>query len=282
MLQSGHAAIAKVADFLNEQPSQLDAGPEAAPATVGPGVLSARAVRFRYPGSELDVLRGIDVTFRPGERVALVGVSGSGKSTLAKLLARLYAPTSGHVTLDGTELTSLSREALRARVILVPQEGYLFDGTVADNIRAARPDTPRAAIEELCRRLGIADALDGLPEGLDTRVRGGGSNLSAGQRQLVALARASIANAAVLILDEATSNVDPAAELAAETAIRHTALERTVVVIAHRSSTALRCDRVVLLADGRLAADGSPGELVANEQFQRWLASVDRTSAAGA
>ncbi len=185
-------------------------------------------------------LSDVQLTIAPGERLALVGPTGAGKSTLAKLVVRFYDPRAGVVSFGGVDLRDATLHSLRERIVVVPQEGFMFAGTVRDNIRVGRSDASDAEVEAAVDALGMRSRFDSLPDGLDTEVRERGSRLSAGERQLVSLARAALADPTVLVLDEATSNLDPGTEHIAERALEVLTEERTVVVVAHRLSTAAR------------------------------------------
>jgi ATP-binding cassette subfamily B protein len=272
VIQAASASFTRVFDFLDESPLVQD-GPDAAPFVAGPGALRLDHVSFRYgQGEGPMVLDDICLDVRPGERVALVGDSGAGKSTLAKLIARFYDPTSGRVLVDGQDVRGVQAASLRRALTLVSQEGFLFDGTVAENIALARPGATAADVRRACEQLGVMARLDVLPDGLDTMVTNRGLSLSAGQRQVVALARAFMAEPRVLLLDEATSQLDPATDALVERALRTLLAGRTAVVIAHRVQTALRADRVVLLEHGRVREDGPPGALlVQGGAFAAWV-----------
>lgn len=237
-----------------------------ATATGGAGTRAAtvtfEGVRFAYPGGP-EVLHGIDLQVPAGTSVAMVGETGSGKTTLGKLLVRLMDPLSGRVLLDGVDLRDLTLAELRHRVVLVPQEGFLFDGTVAQNIGYGRVPHGPAEIERAVTELGLRDWLDTLPEGLATPAGQRGESLSAGERQLVAIARAYLADADLLVLDEATSAVDPATEGRIAQALSRMSAGRTSVAIAHRLSTAEAADLVVVVDDGRIVEQGHHDELVA-------------------
>jgi ATP-binding cassette, subfamily B, bacterial len=276
--QSAAASLTRITGFLDERPAVHDpSGAGDMPA--GDGRIELRGVSFAYAADLPAVLRNVELHVPAGQRVAVIGESGAGKSTLARLLVRFHDPTSGAVLIDGMDLRNVSLASLRRTVALVPQEGFLFDGTVASNIAMVREGETRAGVERAMARGGILAALSALPQGLDTRVSGGGRNLSAGQRQLVALARALFADPRVVVLDEATSNLDPGTEAAVEEAMRAVLRGRTAVVIAHRVATALRADRVVLMEHGRVVEDGTPLELRrAATRFARWADREERSA----
>jgi len=209
------------------------------------------------------VLHDIDLTIAPRSRVAIVGETGSGKSTLAKLLTRLMDPTAGRVLLDGTELRRIRFSSLRSRVVLVPQEGFLFDGTLLDNVRFGRPDATEEQVRATLTDLGLDGWVATLPLGLATDVGQRGESLSAGERQLVALARAYLADPDLLVLDEATSAVDPHTEVRLQRALDSLTRGRTSIAIAHRLSTAENADEAIVVDAGRIVERGHHSELVA-------------------
>ncbi|MFJ8539835.1 ABC transporter ATP-binding protein [Streptomyces sp. NPDC093591] len=264
--QSAAASLEKIAGLLAQTPSVPE--PSAprqlpAPESEHPGRdVVFDGVRFGYrTGGE--VLPRFDLTIPAGQTVAVVGSTGAGKSTLAKLLARFYDPSEGRVLLDGVDLRELAVPELRRGVVMVTQEAFLFSGTVAENIAIGRPDATREEIEQAAKAIGAHDFISSLPDGYDTDVRKRGGRISAGQRQLVAFARALLADPAVLILDEATSSLDIPGERAVQRAMSTVLHGRTAVVIAHRLSTVEIADRVLVMEHGKIVEDGSPAELVA-------------------
>ncbi|MFJ9665868.1 ABC transporter ATP-binding protein [Streptomyces sp. NPDC101219] len=264
--QSAAASLEKIAGLLAQTPSVPEpAAPRELPARRSghPGRdVVFDGVRFAYrTGGE--VLPRFDLTLPAGQTVAVVGSTGAGKSTLAKLLARFYDPTDGRVLLDGVDLRDLAGPELRRGVVMVTQEAFLFSGTVADNIAIGRPDATREEIERAAKQIGAHDFITALPDGYDTDVRKRGGRISAGQRQLVAFARALLADPAVLILDEATSSLDVPGERAVQRAMATVLTGRTAVVIAHRLSTVEIADRVLVMEHGRIVEDGPPADLIA-------------------
>jgi ATP-binding cassette, subfamily B, bacterial len=227
------------------------------------GRIELRDVDFGYAGSEVNAIDGVSLTIEPGETVALVGQTGAGKSTLVKLVARFYDVTGGAVLVDGTDVRDYDLASYRHRLGVVPQESYLFAGTVRDSIRYARPDASEAEVEAAARATGAHDMISSLPGGYDHQVSERGRNLSAGQRQLIALARAQLADPAILLLDEATAALDLTAEAAVNHAISELTAARTTIVVAHRLTTAARADRIVVMDSGRIAETGSHEELLA-------------------
>jgi ABC-type multidrug transport system fused ATPase/permease subunit len=249
------------------------------PLTDARGELRFDRLSFGYVEG-VPVLPDLDLTVPAGQTVALVGTTGAGKTTLAKLATRFYDPVEGRVLLDGTDLRDLDSQTLRRAVVMVTQENYLFTGSIADNIRFGRPDATMQEIEEATRAIGAHDFIAALPDGYDTEVANRGGRLSAGQRQLVAFARAFLADPAVLILDEATSSLDIPSERLVQHALRTILSGRTAVIIAHRLSTVEIADRVLVMEHGRIVEDGAPSDLIAegsgrfSDLHRAWLESL--------
>ena len=261
--QSGMAALDKIFDLLDEQPELVDA-PD---ATVLPrirGELSFDHVSFRYGSEEDDAwaLRDVDLVIPAGQTVALVGETGAGKSTFAKLVARFYDPTDGRILVDGHDLRAVQAHSLRSQMGIVPQEGFLFSGTVRENISFGRPDATDAEIRDAARAVGADDFISALENGYDTEVGERGVQLSAGQRQLLAFARALVADPRILVLDEATSNVDVHTESLIEEGLRRLVAGRTAIVIAHRLSTIRDAGRIIVLEHGQIVEHGTHDELL--------------------
>jgi ATP-binding cassette subfamily B protein len=260
-VQSSGAALTKLFELLDTRATiEERPGARALPPN---GAIEVDHVSFAYGAT--DVLRDVTLTVTPGERLALVGPTGAGKSTLAKLIARFYDPRLGTVSFAGVDLRDVTLSSLRERIVVVPQEGFLFAGSVRENIRVGRLSATDAEVEAAIDALGLRARFGELPDGIDTEVRERGSRLSAGERQLVSLARAALADPAVLVLDEATSNLDPGTEHAVELALERLTAGRTVVVVAHRLSTAARADRIGVVDGGTLAELGTHAELLRAE-----------------
>jgi len=259
-LQSATAALEKLAGVLDEKPEVAEpTAPRELPASRGE--LRFEAVQFGYRSDRL-VLPELTLTLPAGQTVAVVGATGAGKTTIAKLVSRFYDPTAGRVTLDGVDLRDLPEADLRRAVVMVTQENFLFSGTVRENIAFGKPDATDAEIERAARAIGAHEFIAALPDGYATDVAKGGGRLSAGQRQLVAFARAFLADPAVLILDEATSSLDIPSERLVQRALRTILADRTAIVIAHRLSTVEIADRVLVLDAGIVVEDGTPAELI--------------------
>jgi len=268
--RQGLAALAKIVGLL-EVPVSIAQKPDAVELPRG-GALVLRNVTFGY--RKRPVVRNLSLEVAPGEHVALVGATGAGKSTVAKLLTRQYDPQRGSIALGGVDVRDATLASLRRQIVLLPQEGHLFSGTLADNVRLAHPDATDEDVRRALRTIGALDRFESLPQGLATDVQTRGLRLSAGERQLVGIARIALADPTVIVLDEATSSLDPATEVAVETALSAVAEGRTVITIAHRLSTAQRADRVAVMEHGRLVEVASHDELVKQgERYARLWAS---------
>jgi ABC-type multidrug transport system fused ATPase/permease subunit len=274
---SATAALDKIMGVLDEEPEVLDR-PNARELAQIEGRVAFDGVRFTY-GRGDEVLHGIDLVVPAGTTVALVGHTGAGKSTIAKLLARFYEPTHGRITIDGVDLNDVSQASLRRQLGVVPQEGFLFAGTVAENIAFGKPDASADEIVRAAGTVGAHDFILRLEDGYETQLGERGSRLSLGQRQLVAFARALLADPRILILDEATSSVDIGTEQRIEQALRVLLAERTAFIIAHRLSTIRDADLIVVLEHGRVIEQGSHEELLARRGlytslYGDWAADV--------
>lgn len=264
--QTAVAGWRRVLDVLDLEPDVADPGPEGENLPAGSLDIRFEGVSFAYPGSgsgvaEVPALREVEVAIPARTNVAVVGETGSGKTTFAKLLTRLMDPSEGRVLLGGTDVSRVRFASLRERVVMVPQEGAMFRGSILDNVRMGKPDATPAEVERTFLRLDIAEWLEESAAGLDTQVGERGSALSVGERQLVTLVRAAIADPEILVLDEATSAVDPATEAHISRALRELATGRTVVTVAHRISTAEAADRVLVFDHARLVQDGTHKQL---------------------
>jgi ATP-binding cassette subfamily B protein len=274
VVQSAGAALSKIFSVLDTRPTVRER-----PGAVDlprASDLEVDHVTFAYGANE-PVLHDVSLHIAAGERIALVGPTGAGKSTLAKLIARFYDPVEGTVRLGGVDLRDGTFQTLRERVVVVPQEGFLFAGTLRENVRVGHAEATDAQVDDALRALGLYERFAAFPDGLDTEVRERGSRLSAGERQLVSLARAALADPTILILDEATSNLDPGTEHSVEQALERLTEGRTVVVVAHRLSTAARADRIAVVFDGYLAELGTHDDLVARDGhyaslYRAWMA----------
>ena len=271
-LQSAAASLHKLFGIIDAEPDvEESTNPTSLPSA---GDLDVENITFAYAGSAKPALDNVSVTLKAGTRLALVGPTGAGKSTLAKLMARLYDPQDGSVSFGGVNLRDASMEDLRGRIVVIPQEGFLFDGSVRDNLLIAKPDATEAELLAALDRLGLRERFEALPEGLDTEVRERGSRLSAGERQLVALSRAALVDPAVLVLDEATSNLDPGTEMLIEAALERLMVGRSVIVVAHRLSTVQRADKIAVVADAQISEIGTHDELVALNGHYALLAAT--------
>jgi len=275
--QSATAGAERVGAVLAEQPSVREA-PDPVSLPDPRGDVRLEDVCFAYDQGP-PVLHDVDLAVDAGTTLALIGPTGAGKSTVAKLIARFYDPLGGRITLDGVDLRQVRLADLRQAMGYVPQEGFLFSGTVLDNIRFGRPDATRAQVEAAARAVGADQIIAGLPDGYDTQVGERGALLAAGEKQLVAFARAWIADPALLILDEATSNLDAASEARITDALQRLRSGRTTIIIAHRLTTIAQADQVAVVSDGRIVESGTPAELRARggrfaDLFTRWLAGA--------
>jgi ABC-type multidrug transport system fused ATPase/permease subunit len=276
--QSAASALEKISGVLEEEPSVAEpVQPAPLAAALSGRRVEFRGVRFGY--REAVVLPRLDLDFPAGQTVALVGETGAGKTTVARLLARFYDPDEGQVLLDGTDLRDLPDAELRREIVLITQESFLFEGTVAENIRLGRPDASDAEVEAAARAIGAHSFIAALPEGYATKVGKRGGKLSAGQRQLLSFCRAFIAAPSVLVLDEATALLDIPSERLVQSALRTVLAGRTALIIAHRLSTVAIADRVLVLRAGEVTEDGSPAELMDGtgeyaDLHARWAASL--------
>jgi len=283
--QQGQASVDKLRDLIDTTPTVV----EAADAIVLPpidGEIVFDRLSFGYDPGRL-VIEDVNLTVAPGETVAFVGATGAGKSTLAKLVTRFYDPTEGRVLIDGHDLRSVTMLSLRRQLGVVPQEPFLFAGTIGDNIAFARPEASEGEIREAVDRVGLTELVERMPGGLDTVVHERGQTLSSGERQLIALARAFLAHPRVLVLDEATSNLDLQSETKIETALDALLENRTAILIAHRLSTAMRADRIVVVDRGHVVEVGPHDELVAAgglyaAMYTTWVSQSDGSEAAAA
>ncbi len=264
--QSGMAALDKIFELLDTEPDLVDA-PDAIELPQVRGEISFEDVSFRYRVDDPEnptklALDHVDLVIPPGQTVALVGATGAGKSTFAKLVARFYDPSEGVVRVDGHDLREITMHSLRSQLGIVPQEAFLFSGTIAENLAFGRDDASREELEQAARAIGLWDVVEKLPNGLDTQIGERGVQLSAGQRQLVAFGRALVADPRILVLDEATSNVDIHTEGRIENGLRRLLAGRTAIVVAHRLSTIRQAGRIVVLEHGRIVEQGSHEELL--------------------
>jgi ATP-binding cassette subfamily B protein len=261
--QSAVAALEKIANLLAEQP-HVKESPTPASVDGAQGQIDFVDVSFRYTEDGPLVLKPLDLHIPAGQTIALVGQTGAGKSTVAKLISRFYDATDGSVQLDGTDLRDISMRDLTRHIVMVTQEAYLFSGTVADNIALGKPGASREEIERAARAIGAHEFIEALPYGYDTDVNKRGGRVSAGQRQLISFARAFLADPSVLILDEATSSLDIPSERMVQEGLVSLLGHRTALIIAHRLTTVMIADRVLVVHGGEVVEDGSPQELIAS------------------
>ena len=277
--QQASASLEKIEELL-DTPSGTP--PPASPVVPGRlrGVVEFRDVQFSYPNTVGEpALAGVNLTVAAGETVALVGETGAGKSTLVKLAARFYDPTAGTVAVDGIDLRTIDLGTFRRQLGIVPQEAFLFTGTVRDNIAYGRPDASDAEVEAAARAVGAHDFVASLPHGYLEPVSERGRSLSSGQRQLLALARARLVDPAILLLDEATSQLDLASEARVQQAMQAAAQGRTTILVAHRLPTAARADRILVVDDGRVVEEGTHAELLGRDgEYARLWSSFTTAS----
>ena len=276
--QQGQASIVKLRTLLETEPTVTEA-PHATELPPIEGEIVFDAVTFGYE-PETPVLHDVAFRIAPGETVAFVGPTGAGKSTIAKLITRFYDPTQGRVLIDGHDLRGVTLQSLRRQLGVVPQEPFLFAGTIGDNLSFARPEASADEVNEAIRAVGLTELIERLPNGLDTVVHERGQSLSSGERQLIALGRAFLAHPRVLVLDEATSNLDLLSETKVEAALDVLLEARTAVLIAHRLSTAMKADRIVVVDEGRIVETGTHAALVARggryaEMYATWASQAD-------
>jgi ATP-binding cassette subfamily B protein len=279
--RQGLAALGKIVGLLQTPSAIVER--DGAAELPSEGTLALREVTFGYDDGR-PVVHDVTLELEAGEHVALVGATGAGKSTLAKLLTRQYDPQKGSISLGGVDVRNATLESLHRRIVMLPQEGHLFSGTIADNVRLADPAASDEEVVSALDRIGARDRFESLPDGLQTDVQTRGVRLSAGERQLVGIARVALADPAVIVLDEATSSLDPATEIAVERALAAVASGRTVVTIAHRLSTAERADRVVVMEHGRAVEVATHEELVEQGEryaklWESWQAGLAATGA---
>jgi len=276
-LQAAGAALHKLFVLLDEKPA-ISERPGAVDLPDS-GAIDVRDVSFTYAGTDEPVLSDVTLSVSPGQRLALVGPTGAGKSTLAKLMVRFYDPSAGQVRYAGVDLRDAGLASLRARIVVVPQEGFLFEGTIRDNLAIGRPAASDDEMWKAVADLGLTSRFEAFDGGLDAVVREQGSNMSAGERQLVSIVRAALADPSVVVLDEATSSLDPGTEVTVEAALEKLLEGRTVVLIAHRLSTAARADRVAVVDGGRVVEQGTHAQLIEQEGpyaslFASWMGRV--------
>ncbi len=271
-IQSALAGAERIFVVLDIDPEVKEA-PDAIDFPEGEGIVELKDVRFSYVKDQ-PVLKGINIKTRPGERLAIFGPTGSGKSSIINLVGRFYDPDSGTVTIDGVDLRKVKLKALRRKVGIVLQEPYLFQGTLRYNLKFGRPDATEEEMIRVAKLVGIHDPITRLPKGYDEEVRERGSNLSYGQRQLVCLARALISDPKILILDEATSSVDPYTEQLIQNALKAEMENRTILIVTHRVSTVRDADRIIVLHNGEVQTEGTHNQLVKKNELYRRLCEM--------
>ena len=277
-LQRAAGATERLVELLETEDAVRDPATPAALPTPVRGEITFDAVQFRFPARpDIPALDGIDLTIAPGETVALVGPSGAGKTTIIQLIQRFYDPQHGRILLDGVALPDMAREDFRRHIALVPQDPVIFATTARENIRFGRPDASDAEVEDAARAAAAHDFIAALPQGYDSQVGERGVMLSGGQRQRIAIARAILRDAPVMLLDEATSALDAESERAVQQAVDHLARGRTTVIVAHRLATVKKADRILVLDQGRIVAQGSHDALVAEGGLYARLARLQFT-----
>ncbi|MEO7803786.1 MAG: ABC transporter ATP-binding protein, partial [Actinomycetota bacterium] len=279
--QSAMAGLARIAQLFQVEPEIVD---HDNPVTLNKvqGNIAFQGTDFRYNRAAPFALQNVNIDVMAGTTLALVGPTGAGKSTFVKLLARFYDVSKGSILIDGLDIRRISLQSLRSHMALVPQEGFLFGGTIADNIRFGNPHASDSQIEQVCMKLGIDEFIRGLTEGYETQVRERGARLAAGERQLIALARALIADPSIILLDEATSSLDSATEARVQQAFRAALVGRTCVVSAHRLSTVMHADKIAVVEQGRIVEAGTHSELVSKQGryadlYGSWLSGATAT-----
>ncbi|MCE7747974.1 MAG: ABC transporter ATP-binding protein [Candidatus Heimdallarchaeota archaeon] len=276
VIQSGFASAERIFEILDEDPSVKNSAKPFFPKKIK-GLIELKSVHFRYQ-PKVPILKNINLTIEPGKSIALVGQTGAGKTTITKLLSRYYDVTEGELSIDGINIKEIDLETLRRNIAVVPQDVYLFSGSIKENLKFGRKDATDDEIYDVCLMLGLHDYILKLPEGYDTDVKEGGSRLSLGQRQLISLARAVIANPSILILDECSSSVDPITESLIQKGINLMLRERTSIIIAHRLSTIKTASQIVVIDDGKIVEIGSHKELLKKKGKYRDLYQTQLTS----